>query len=60
MKVKEFDFDLGTIKGGFTFYPYQLTFGISLRYWPDLYMPNIRIHFICFKFWIGFKFKKES
>ena len=44
--------------GGITFYPYQITFGISLRYWPCLYAPAFRIHFLCFKIWGGLCLKK--
>lgn len=59
MKVIEKDFGKGRFIGGATIYPYQITFGISLRYWPDLYMPNIRIHFLCFKVWLGVRLKHK-
>ena len=57
MFVLDKDFHKHGVYCGITFYPYQWTFGISLRYWPDVYMPSIRIYFLCFKFWFGFKFK---
>jgi len=37
--------------GGATFYPYQLALGLSLRYWPCLFAPSVRIHLGPFKVW---------
>lgn len=38
--------------GGATFYPYQLSFGVSLRYWRCLFAPSVRVHIGPFKVWI--------
>lgn len=45
-------FQWGPIGGGFTFYPYQVAVGFSLRYWPCIFAPSIRIHLGPFKFWL--------
>ena len=56
MKAKEIlEFDIKRFGGGLTFYPYQITFGISLRYWPCIFAPSIRIHFLCWKLWVYIK-----
>lgn len=34
MLAKDYDFKFKRLIGGITFYPYQITFGFSLRYWP--------------------------
>jgi len=60
VKAKDFDFTFKRVTIGFTFYPYQLTFGFSLRYWPCIFMPSIRIHFLCFKIWVGIRLTKEE
>ena len=44
--------------GGVTFYSYQVALGITLRYWPDLFAPTVRVHFGPFKVWVYFKLKK--
>ena len=51
MKAREVNFDLGMFTGGFTFFPYQLAFGFSIRYWPLHFSPAIRLYFGPFKFW---------
>ena len=53
-KAKTIDFKKGRFIGGITYYPYQITFGVSLRYWPSIFAPSLRIHFICFKVWISY------
>jgi len=53
-------FQLGRMHGGFCFYPYQITLGISLRYWPCIFMPSLRVHFLCFKFWVGVQLKEAG
>lgn len=52
-KLHEKDFAWWRFTGGVAIYPYQLTFGVSFRYWPCIGLPSIRVHFLCFKFWIG-------
>lgn len=52
MKAKDFDFYYKRIGGGITFYPYQISFGISFRYWPCIFAPTIRIHIGPIKIWV--------
>jgi len=59
MKAIEYDYFGKRFSCGMTIYPYQITFGFSLRYYPCIFMPSIRIHFLCFKFWIGLTAQKE-
>ncbi len=49
---------IGRLGAGITYYPYQITFGISLRYFPSIFSPTIRIHFLCFKVWLIFNLKE--
>ncbi len=42
---------------GGTFYSYQISLGITFRYWADMRMPNIRIHIGPFKIWFGVSLK---
>ena len=51
-KAKDYDFKKGRFGGGFTIYPYQLSFGISFRYWPCIFAPTVRIHIGPFKLWL--------
>ncbi len=39
--------------GGVAWYPYQWAFGLSLRYWPCLFAPSVRMHVGPFKVWFG-------
>ena len=57
-RVKDFDFNIGSFGGGITFYPYQLSLGFSLRYWPCLYAPTIRIHIGPIKLWVYLRLKR--
>lgn len=50
-KAIDLDVSAGPFIGGVTFYPYQVAFGVSLRYWPCLFAPAFRIHVLCFKVW---------
>jgi len=59
-KAIDLDFKLGKLQGGVTFYPYQISFGFSLRYWPCLFAPAFRIHFACFKIWGMYSFKRKK
>jgi len=43
--------------GGLTLYPYQLSLGISFRYWPCLFAPSIRVHVGPFKVWAAIHLK---
>jgi len=56
----EIDFKWGCIWGGIGFYTYQLALGITVRYWPCLKMPTLRLHLGPFKFWIGLCFGKRE
>jgi len=57
-RAREFDFAFRGFVGGFTLYPYQLALGASVRYWPCIFMPSIRIHVGPFKFWCGWALKE--
>ncbi len=59
MRAKDFDFYMRYGGIGFTFYPYQIAFGFSLRYWPCVFAPAFRIHFLCFKLSGYIKIKKN-
>ena len=56
-RAKDFDFKLGKIMGGITYYPYQISFGFTLRYFPHVFVPSIRLHIFCFKIWFAWKQK---
>ena len=60
MKVKDWDFKLGCFGGGITLYPYQLALGITFRYWPCIFAPNIRIHVGPFKLWFYIVLKSKD
>lgn len=60
MKAREFDFKVGGFQGGMTLYPYQLSLGITARYYPCIFMPSIRIHLGPFKFWLGVSLWQEK
>lgn len=51
-RARDIDFKLGPFGGGVTWYPYQISLGFSLRYWPCLFAPTIRIHIGPFKAWL--------
>lgn len=59
-RAKDYDFDLGFLIGGFTIYPYQVALGVSLRYWPCLFAPSIRVHIGPFKIWVAVVLKRVS
>jgi hypothetical protein len=56
-RARDKDFVLGPFMGGATFYPYQAALGVSLRYWPCLFAPSIRIHLGPFKVWFALRLK---
>ena len=53
MIAREFlNFHKGPFVGGFTFFPYQLALGISIRFWFSLFgFTAIRLYLGPFKFW---------
>ena len=53
-RARDLDFCWKRIVGGFTWYPYQISLGISLRYWPCIFAPSLRVHLGPCKFWIAF------
>ena len=57
MKAIDYDFHYKRIGGGITFYTYQLSIGVTFRYWPCIYAPSIRIHFGPIKIWGYILFK---
>lgn len=59
-RARDLDFAFGRFIGGFTFYPYQLALGASVRYWPCIFMPSIRIHIGPFKFWCGLALREAK
>jgi hypothetical protein len=50
-RARDWNFDFGPFIGGFTFYPYQIALGATVRYWPGVFAPAIRVHLGPFKFW---------
>jgi len=59
-KAIDCDFNWGILGGGITFYPYQLSLGLSLRYWPCIFAPSIRIHIGPIKLWLYIIMKKRQ
>ena len=59
-RAKDFDWRIGRVLGGFTFYPYQFAFGFSLRYWPCIFAPSLRVHVGPFKVWIAWIAKEGT
>lgn len=57
-RARDLDFRLGCFGGGITWYPYQMSLGFSVRYWPCLFAPTIRVHIGPFKFWLYVSLKK--
>ena len=43
--------------GGVAWYPYQLALGVTVRYWPCLFMPSVRVHAGPFKVWFGVRLR---
>lgn len=51
MQALEFE-KHGTLGGiGLTIYPYQISLGFTLRYWPCIFAPAFRLHVGPFKVW---------
>ena len=55
MRARQFDYHGKRFMGGVCWYPYQVAIGASLRYWPCLFAPSVRVHFGPFKIWVGIK-----
>lgn len=51
MKAIQYYFHRDKFGLGFDIYPYQLTLGLSLRYWPRVFAPAFRLYFGPFKVW---------
>lgn len=52
-RARDLDWQLGRAMGGFTFYPYQVALGCTVRYWPGVFAPSIRLHIGPFKIWVA-------
>ena len=59
-RARDLDFSIGRLGGGLTFYPYQFSLGFSLRYWPCIFAPSIRIHIGPLKFWLYVTLKRQQ
>jgi hypothetical protein len=59
-RARDWDFHSERFGGGVTFYPYQLAVGVSMRYWPCLFAPSIRLHLGPFKFWLYLRLRKRQ
>lgn len=53
-KARDWDVYCRYIDGGITFYPYQIAFGITFRYYPHIFHPSIRLHIGPIKLWLCF------
>jgi hypothetical protein len=58
-RARDWDFGFKHLIGGLTFYPYQISVGITLRFWPGIFAPSIRIHIGPFKIWCCWISKKR-
>jgi hypothetical protein len=52
-RCRDADFRIGRLIGGASFYPYQLALGLSVRYWPRIFAPSLRVHIGPFKVWLA-------
>ena len=50
-RARDLDWTLGPLIGGFTYYPYQVAVGMTLRYWEES-GPMVRVHLGPFKAWV--------
>jgi hypothetical protein len=53
--ARDRDFDIGRLHGGLTWYPYQVALGLTLRYWPSVFEPSLRLHIGPLKVWVALK-----
>ena len=51
-RVREKLFEAGPVFGGLAFFPYQLAMGLSVRWWPCIFTPSIRLYIGPFKLWV--------
>jgi len=58
-KAKEIDFQIGPFIGGITLYPYQITIGVSVKYWPCIFAPSLRIDMGPIRIWLSIIFKRN-
>ena len=59
-RARECDFHWGPFGGGLTFFPYQLAFGVSLRYWASIYAPALRVYAGPLKLWLYCSFRRTA
>ena len=58
--ARQHDGRAGPFVGGVAFYPYQVSLGATVRYWPDDRLPSIRVHVGPFKVWGGVVFRRNT
>lgn len=59
-RARDRNWFVGPFMGGVTWYPYQIALGATLRYWPCLFAPSVRIHLGPFKVWFGVQFRRNQ
>jgi hypothetical protein len=52
-RCRDADFRFGRLIGGVSFYPYQVALGLSVRYWPCIFAPSLRVHIGPLKVWLA-------
>ena len=57
-RVREVVVDWGRFTFGAGVYPYQIALGVSLRYWPCIFAPSIRVHIGPFKLHASITFQR--
>lgn len=58
-RAREINFLWGPFGGGVVLYPYQLSLGFSLRYWPCIFAPAFRLYIGPIKLWGYVKLGRE-
>ena len=59
-RVREVIVDWGLFTFGVAVYPYQIALGVSLRYWPCIFAPSIRVHIGPFKLHASIIFRRMT
>jgi hypothetical protein len=59
MKAIQRDFSWGPAGGGISFYPYQMALEVSIRYWPCVFAPSVRLHIGPLKLWCYLRLNHE-
>lgn len=59
-QVKQFGFRWHRIDGEFELFPYQIAFGISLRYLSCLKSLSFRFYFLVFKLWFNISLESKE